>query len=122
MREIKFRAWDGRNNFMTDGVVIMNADINFGIRMLEREGWALMQYTGLKDKNGVEIYEEDILAEYDGRVIWIDDAWYVNHAQGEVRVNTQLSQWLRKRERAGIGTEVVGNIYENPELLQSEAG
>ena len=74
MREIKFRAWDNDGYMFhqeeTEGGMyfVMNKDPEFSYPlhhiMCDRE-WTLMQYTGLKDKNGVEIYEGDIL-KYSG--------------------------------------------------------
>jgi hypothetical protein len=103
MREIKFRAWDGKR---------MSIDVS-----LCHEGcgnWKdeqLMQYTGLKDKNGKEIYEGDVLKwENDaiGKVEWLHDGFVV-----------YFPNWNRAHRRlfGSKKMEVIGNIYENPELL-----
>ena len=62
MREIKFRAWDNKQNKMrNDGFSIYyDGSIQFA-DSIESKDFILMQYTGLKDKNGKEIYEGDIL-------------------------------------------------------------
>ncbi len=69
----------------------------------------LMQYTGLKDKNGREIYEGDILKDLDGNkeeVIWDEGCVFIKHQDG-------TSDFISVRNYF----EIIGNIYENPELL-----
>lgn len=68
---------------------------------------SLMQYTGLKDKNGVEIYEGDVVQSGTLRGV-------IEFNHGTFGLRTSLSTWY------GVGTledcEVIGNIYENPDL------
>jgi uncharacterized phage protein (TIGR01671 family) len=87
----------------------------------------LMQYTGLKDKNGVEIYEGDILKNPDqgeleyhedpinGQVVW----W---NLLGWTLANKDGSIWEDVDYLANYELEVIGNIYENPELLSHKGG
>lgn len=57
MREIKFRAWDREYKFMIDPFYLGSLNAVYGCD----NDWEIMQYTGLKDKNGTEIYEGDII-------------------------------------------------------------
>jgi uncharacterized phage protein (TIGR01671 family) len=107
MREIKFRAWDTVVDKMDyAGECTVSIDF-FGRTFDDGETpprhidyrTKLMQYTGLKDKNGKEIYEGDIIETPVGNreVKWLSVGWSLLTA-GD--------------------TKVIGNIYENPELLK----
>lgn len=114
MREIKFRAWNGVE--MSEPF-----DLNKGDPDTFPLGLPLMQYTGLKDKNGKEIYENDIVnikhphdvggdfGDTNGRVFWYDEegAWYHGNQSG--RPPKQMWKYC----------EVIGNIYETEHLLHS---
>ena len=77
------------------------------------EDTPVMQFTGLKDKNGVEIYESDRLKDHSG-YIWIV-FWYNDHACFGVKsVENNVSSEIIDNENM----EVIGNIYQNPELLK----
>jgi len=134
-RLIKFRAWDG--NKMISG----DDDCDYGgngpsaesewcsmtslAQMYERKGWTLMQFTGLKDKNGKEIYEDDLFGKMDGdtdrpgeyeihaRVYFDEDlsAFCIDDQRGGWEY---LSDYLLK---PGNEREIIGNIYEDSELL-----
>ena|ERR1043165_476388 len=116
MREIKFRAWNMKNAFYTDRFVESN------LFNLIRSGEPVMQFTGLHDKNGKEIYEGDIMRHVpDGNaphlpfiVSWSEIllAWSIHD---EAR---KWCEYLNERKHNYI---VIGNIYENPELLEANA-
>lgn len=108
MREIKFRAWFGKTGLEKNEPCMVNG--YDGTTYMEwiglnPDGWDIkvMQYTGLKDKNGREIYEGDQLGHKLNVVYWESDGWCINGG-------TPLCLF--------IDEEVIGNIYENPELLK----
>lgn len=123
MREFKFRAWDTEKQEMATVNFIGLNDYEVGMEDEEYRRWRatypyvciLMQYTNLKDKNGKEIYEGDILK------VKVDDGeanLYVKYTNGEYRV-VNKGKWedsLYAYMYFG-DVEVVGNIYENKDLI-----
>ena len=97
-REIKFRAWNKNDETFT------YFDLN---DQVEPMGRPITQFTGLKDKNGKEIYEGDLIKA--------DWHW-------EEPVEVELGPfWFHEMIEYGLdgkNFEVIGNIYENPELLK----
>ena len=123
MREIKFRAWDKENKKMIYDIIqyfIKEDELNgCDGYVLDFAGWLehypVMQYTGLKDKNGREIYEEDIIKNECGAyglITWLDDKASIGITQG----------WCHPiyGNPSPTESEIIGNIYENPELLKGE--
>ena len=117
MREIKFRAWDGRRMTLS-GIAFSNST---GLMTVPAED-ILMQYTGLKDSKGVGIYESDFvrikISPY-----WDEDEPSITHGYFEV-VFSEGMFCLRMPEGCyplceymGQEPEVIGDIYKNPELV-----
>ena len=155
MREIKFRAWDKKYEVMRPvieyfrpykyipvttkaGYQSIRSEVGdevfwgFGTPEAGEEGYIIMQYTGLKDANGKEIYENDVVKyvagenyQNTGVVIWVDEknsfnlktypfmCGFVIHNEQENK--TDKFEWDETNYM-----EVIGNIYENPELLERE--
>lgn len=109
--EFKFRAWDKRANRFVDSGIQFN---NTTMRLATIPDIILMRYTGLKDKNDKEIYEGDILkiAEYGNCVVETDGGCCYQIDSAEMGCYSLC-------DIATIETlEVIGNIYENPELIE----
>ena len=114
MREIKFRAHN------TQTKKIMPWEKIKKLRNLQKlmtlEHVVLMQYTGLKDKNGKEIYEGDVVKSFLFNrvctIVYEYNAFVVKDLYGSY---TRDSHYVR-----GNTVEVIGNIYENPELLEQK--
>jgi len=132
MRLIKFRAWNNFENKMIypekhikdDVMVIRCLSGKAGYEWTSEGGGGVedddnlipMQFTGLKDKSGKEIYEGDIIKGRDSRdcdvlvkVEWEDICCGFSPF---AIYDTELERWVE-----GNMVEVIGNIYENPELL-----
>ena len=109
-REIRFRAWDKYHKcFLTlSGNGYMNPMELMYSCVSETEKYVFMQYTGLKDKNGTEIYEGDVL-----------QAVHVARPQTVV-YDSQDCAFRTKTMYLNNTMEVMGNIYESPELLEDK--
>jgi len=111
MREIKFRAWDGINEIFV--YFILEKQGNFCPEFPEGRNLSdWMQYTGLKDKNRKEIYEGDnIEITHEG----VDERRKKFTTKSKKTVKGLLYAYEYDSEER---VEVIGNIYENPEMLR----
>ena len=112
-REIKFRVWNG-----IKVCKVISIDFNYDfyedghshIHDITNET-TFLQYTGLKDKNGVEIYERDIVTSDYGL------------GNNNLNIDCEIVEWedfynYKANGMISENIEVIGNIYENPELLE----
>ncbi|EOU1754573.1 MAG: YopX family protein [Clostridium perfringens] len=147
-REIKFRIYDTDEKQMFYQEDIDYIDINNEIAYINQDGGGydylidfvygdgkLMQYTGLKDKNGKEIYEGDILRckclkkckldscaekviQYKNSIIeWWESGCNLGYRLRDSKGKTMM---IKPTHLRTMEVEVIGNIYENPELLEGE--
>ncbi|MDH4212163.1 MAG: YopX family protein [candidate division WOR-3 bacterium] len=117
-REIKFKAWDIGENQMVYGLNhILFAEVyrreNTVYYDNRDKGVIIMEYTGLKDKNGKEIYEGDVVDCENGilrEIKCFGPVYYGVTPGGDFCMLMQSNNFKE--------SEVIGNIYENPELLE----
>lgn len=127
MREIKFRAWDGKqmiylsNKWWCDeyaSLCFCNEEdeelgdiCGFSIKEFNTDDEPiLMQYTGIRDKTGKEIYEGDIVKYWGGTapIVYYESGFYIKYT-GEDYYSIQYES---------SSLQVIGNIYDNPELIE----
>jgi len=126
MRIIKFRAWDKLNKTMVkkdffihnNGLpVIMDSMVG---DFMELESCVLMQYTGLKDENGKEIYESDLVlfefGNHQKAVLIVN--FYNAHFIVVDKLRTGHEDLWKCLTRGSL--EVIGNLFENPELFKED--
>ena len=109
MRTIKFRVWNKAKKEMvfvtslnlTERTVMYVSKTNNRIFFIDEGDYELMQFIGIKTKNNKEIYEDDLCKQPNGKII-------------QVGMGTAYVDYIKQP------LEIIGNIYENPELLKKE--
>jgi len=120
MIEIKYRFWDKINQEMSDIALMIDGDgiiyewDSYGMDSDETNRYIPIRYTGLKDKDGKEIYEGDIVTNYAIRdVVIFDRGCFVTK-------NATMPGFPNFRQPLCVHDDlkVIGNIYQNPDLLK----
>jgi len=124
MREIKFRVWDKRHK----GQMIYNVNIKNGSGWHwcahcgmhyghSSEDYIIMQYTGLQDKNGVKIFEGDIVVVGRGQIKYEREVYCAN---GNTYIDVPVMGCTSDMPMFLFGNDVkiIGNVFENPELIK----
>lgn len=113
-RPIKFRAWSEEFRTMSEAIDLLPKEGQKTQQTWVYSETQIMQFTGLLDKNGKEIYEGDVVKDSVGTMqVFFDDGQFL--MQGKVAKQRGFYGWKAITARNHV--EIIGNIYENSDLL-----
>lgn len=122
MREIELRAWQKDNGIGKPQMIYDIKPLNTLTNSNEEDNLIFMLYIGLRDKNNKKIFEADIMQFFKAK----EQGWD-NLSQGIVKYDLSQTAFIidndwenKKLGRIYESFEVIGNIYENPELLEKK--
>ena len=135
MRELKFRVWTlNKKHYTTFDLINRKTSMSPLFTEFVDAKYVIQQYTGLKDKRDVDIYEGDILAyeyengfgamvdkgvvEYQSPQFWLRGKADIKNVWKRDYDNLQLDLWQQNLGRTQYDSRVIGNIFETPELLK----
>ncbi len=126
MKELKFRAWDKEEQIMGVPFDLYEIGMVNGENGYDKKYFIILQYTGLHDKRGVEIYEGDILDRNDNIlcVVTFEDGkfgWNIKYKHPELNQRQDYFGRSYASQEEASKLEVIGNIYESPYLLDNNS-
>jgi uncharacterized phage protein (TIGR01671 family) len=121
-REIKFRAWDKKTERFQSGFHLTSDGKIIFACLVDNEDYILSQFTGLKDKNGKEIFENDIVCwTFDEKtkkeIVFHEGCFGHFNFMG---INNEYPEFIPIHKKRAEYMIVCGNIFQNPELLGGE--
>ena len=115
MREVKFRAWSEYSNKLVVWEHMKADDTLGGVLNGDDKKIHVMQYTGLKDINHRDVYEKDIVEDIAGRRYIVEYNLFYAYMLFAVEDRTSYMAMYPT-----IKLKIIGNFYENPDLLEAE--
>lgn len=117
MREIKFRAWNAplkKMEYNSLNAIGFDGRVYYGNADITGFFENIMQYTGLKDKNGRAIYEGDVYHQGDTNILYVVEYKGASFVGKQIRSSSYagLEHWKDR-------IEVIGDVYRNPDLLEA---
>ena len=122
MRQLKFKTWDGKKIIWPAQLINTDDNAVYGYYddsgCGKEENYPIMQFTGLYDKEGQEIYEGDVINTPDGKLeVFYEEGGFLVINEDE---NHGADLFTYANDKLENICEVIGNIHENPELIEKE--
>lgn len=128
-RPIEFRTWDKKlEKYINPAHIYLVGDgslRSWGDNLLDKSRFIVEFFTGLLDRNGTKIFENDIVTveslnnkdavDFTGKIYWCGDRWHIEDKMG---CDYDNGDYYRGDEINWVRIEVIGNVHQNPELLK----